>query len=478
MLVSNQYRLSRTQATLDFVDVDVFNDLPVFVDPRALRLLKSEWGANCTALVKHFFRAVLEYIRNGDTESALTMLSQLREPRETRLGLSRKGNRGRAVGSTLATEVSQALSKSKAIETGLLQDLEDTILMVDGISHDIVSDITTNIIRRPLIEYTQRMCAYYQIPLLSQVDSGPLWDPESSEWYNEYVSLPAVDNHKLLLVPKAIVRRTMEYDVEEYHNDYILEHLRQVELANPQSSLVKLLKTRDERRVTDKDLVEKYGRGKGMILDLTIKSPEILEAYRRDKESDPRPPLSNEALLDVERGQPIDWDALFNAIRVIPGGRDDSASYETAVESFLTALFYSYLTNPVPQFRIHEGRKRIDIAYTNCATSGFFRWASIHYECPLVFVECKNYSGEVGNPELDQLSGRFSPKRGRVGILVVRSFDDKAGFMKRCKDTARDDRGFIIPLDDGDLYELNEARRASANGDFILLQRRFAELIS
>jgi len=43
ILVSKYFKLGRGQATLDFLDVHVDKDVPVFVSPSALRGLKTAW---------------------------------------------------------------------------------------------------------------------------------------------------------------------------------------------------------------------------------------------------------------------------------------------------------------------------------------------------------------------------------------------------------------------------------------------------
>ncbi|HRF00488.1 MAG TPA: hypothetical protein PLI18_08220, partial [Pirellulaceae bacterium] len=366
---------------------------------------------------------------------------------------------------------------SEAAESGLLEDLEDTVQLVDGISTDIISDITTNIIRQPLIHYTQTACNWYGIPLTPDVDSGPMWDPGTQEWFSEYVELPMVPSGKLLLVPKAIVRRRLEYDADEYYRHYILEHLQQVELA-ANSELVETLR-RGGRRVTKKSLEAKYGRGKRVNLRETRREPSLLTRYRSAKRDAVRPPLDHEDFA-AEEGTPApDWPTLLNDVRSLPTGRDNAKNYERAIEAFVTALFYPSLSNPQPQTEIHDGRKRIDITYTNIATTGFFYWLGKHYAAQYVFVECKNYEGDPANPELDQLSGRFSPQRGKFGLIVCRSIANKELFAARCRDTARDDRGFIVYLDDADLETLVAARQKSPADHHALdlLRTRFDSLV-
>jgi hypothetical protein len=237
MRVSKYYELGRNQATLDFVDVDIKKDVKLFIDPRALLALNNELGNYCVGQVQSFFQTVLLCVKEERHDEAIGLLNILREPNETHLGLSQGESRGTALGDQSSVNVWEKLTKSQAAASGLIEDLEDTILFIPGISYDRISDITTNIIRDALIIYTQEVCAYYGIPVIQQVASGPIWDAESKKWKMEYTSLPLPDNEKLLLVPKALVRKTMHYDDDEYYRHFILEFLREKEL-NANSGLV------------------------------------------------------------------------------------------------------------------------------------------------------------------------------------------------------------------------------------------------
>lgn len=474
--VSQVFKLGLTQSELDFVDVDVFGDVRLFIDPRALRLLPTDWGNECVALIQSFFRTVLEFIMSGDNIRAERLLRAIREPNETHLGLSRNQSRGRALGMESAHDVWQSLRKSEAAKTGVLEHLEDTILMVEGIGADIVSDIATNIIRGPLIRYTQTACDALGIPCSNGVDSGPLWDPDSKSWHAQYVRLPIAMRRKLLLVPKVIVRQRMEFDCDEYFRDYILEHLRDFEMS-ANSELVQLLKS-GNRRITQKSLIGKFGKGKHVIVRETLKEPKLLRNYRRAKDLKSQPPMRHCDLAEAA-GTPLpDSDSLLNDVLSTPTGGDFATNYHKSIASLLAAIFYPALTSPQIEHQIHQGRKRIDIAFTNVAQSGFFNWLSLHYCSPHIFAECKNYGTEIGNPELDQLGGRFSKSRGQVGILLCRRFENRPLVVQRCRDTAMDSRGFILPLEDDDLRQLVTARRhADESIEFESLKRIFDSLI-
>ena len=95
----------------------------------------------------------------------------------------------------------------------------------------------------------------------------------------------------------------------------------------------------------------------------------------------------------------------------------DADAYHRAIEALMQALFYPALVNPVRESRIHNGRKRIDIRFSNNARDGFFWRIHAHHDVPAgyVVVECKNYSEDVANPEvgdrlkLDHYRHPFAP---------------------------------------------------------------------
>lgn len=104
-------------------------------------------------------------------------MSHLTEPKETFLGISSGDPNGRGVGRGQALQLITAIRRSKAFESGLLSDLSEMALYVEGIDRDKISDLTTNILRELLVEYTKQQCELFDIPL-KKYSGPPLWDNE------------------------------------------------------------------------------------------------------------------------------------------------------------------------------------------------------------------------------------------------------------------------------------------------------------
>lgn len=231
------------------------------------------------------------------------------------------------------------------------------------------------------------------------------------------------------------------------------------------------------KRVTKKSLKEKYGADKLTIARETLRHPGALDEYREAAQRSSRP-MTHDQLAEIENIALPNFAGLMSAVAAIPTGRDDAGNYEDAIEKLLSALFFPSLSSPTKQLKIHEGRKRIDITYVNNPMNGFFKWVLQHYPSSHIFVECKNYGKEIGNPEVDQLSGRFSPSRGQVGLLVCRSIESQIKIDASCRDTANDKRGYILVLTDSDLAQLVENYQSSnGSSEYPLLMKKFKSLI-
>ncbi|ELQ9308667.1 hypothetical protein R3D73_001590 [Serratia marcescens] len=477
MRFSEYFNLNRTQALLDFVDVPLDTDLAVFLDPGAIRSLDSLWGHELTAYLQSFFSVVLTKIKNKDDDGAKKLLASLNERNEFHLGYSAGKSQGHGFGSGSAHSVWNALTKSKAVQTGLLRDLEDTALLIEGIGTDMISDAVSNILRGPLIKYTQDICVYYNIPLTPNIASGPIWDINKEAWIQSFVPLPMTPSGKIILVPKVLVRYRLSFQYDQFYRHYLLPEMQDEHISS-NSSLVKVLKD-GSKRVTKKSLMEKYGSDKLSVIEQTIQHPDVYKDYKQHKAKNPSSPLTHGDFEELENNNSrTDVLPYYTELKKIKTGTKNASAYEDIIEKVFSILFYPSLCYPQKQEEQHNGRKRVDLTYLNEAKYGFFKWLSMHYFCPKIYIECKNYSSDVANPELDQLSGRFSLNRGNIGILVCRKIENKALFRQRCKDTATDGRGFILALDDEDIEELCNSYKNDDGHQFQSLLRLWNELIS
>jgi hypothetical protein len=461
MRISQRYNLNKSQAELDFIDIDTTHDIPLFVDPFFLGIKNDRWSIEATLTLRNFFQKLIDLIIAGHETEAKRLFQHLGEPNATCLGLSTGMPRGSGVGIEDANKIYDSLLESRAIQTGLIQDIEDNILFVDNFGKDKLSDMTTNIINKHLIEYTIAQCQLHNIPLVANMPSGYYWSRELNDWSAEYTDMLVVDGKPILLVPKGVVSFCETYTPSKYYNHFVLTYLQHDNLRMG-STLVKR-RVNGTPFVTKKDLKERNPERKEFLRQFTLQHPEVLDQFKEEANEDS---LKNIEIADLNIRQ-ICQNLGERLIQISPGTNTASA-FHNIIAGILELLFYPHLIYPVKEKEIHQGRKRIDIHFDNASTTGiFFRLSNnMGLSCQYVFVECKNYSSDPANPELDQLSGRFSVNRGRVGFLVCRTFNNKQLFIERCRDTYNDGRGLIIPLDDQDILNLLDNHNEAENWFF------------
>lgn len=468
------FGLSNNQASLDFVDIDLSTDTPLYVDPYAIQIRDDEWSSKCGDAIRSFFTEVLSALRADNHARATHLMSQFGEPNETFLGQSTGKPSGRGVGQDKAEKFTWALRNSRAFQTGVIADISEAELFIYGVGPDMISDLTTNIIRGHLANYTKQQCDLHAIQTHIVRSLGPVWVADRRDWISQDLQLPVRDGKPILLVPKFSVRFKLSLDSQEFYNHHMVEFLRS-EYLNSNSALVQTLKN-GKKRVTKTSVKERHPFVKDDLAKFVSEHPDVLEIYKSLKGSSGPIPAD---LLDIYFDEFAFARILADTLRMIAPGNDDATRYHRHAMAICTFLFYPQLITPVLEAELHEGRKRLDIRFTNASEGGFFQAMMISSQgrALTIPVECKNYRKEMRNPELDQLAGRFGHQRGFVGLLLCRSMDNRQRIIAGCRDTANDGRGYVIVLEDSDLITMLgfvESNRRSKIDQY--LHEKFAEI--
>jgi hypothetical protein len=454
MRISEAFQLGASQYELDFIDINVNNDLPLFLDSYFIRHFDTPFGRESSNDIKSFIDFFFGLLKSDLKDDARYLFSFLGEPNETCLGLSVDTPQGRGVGPEDTEKIFKAIIQSKAFQEGVLENLEDLRIFVPGIDRDKVSDMTTNLIRGQLVKYTQNQCKLWGIPLQQNVPSGLVWNRTKLEWEEFHTDMLIINGKKILLVPKSIITYSKEYSSQKYCQHFVL-HFLQGEHLRTNSRLVKVRRKSKNRYVTKKSIKEEIGTiDKDYLVKFTVRHPEVFKEFKKQSSRFLHSLINEE--LNEEKALVDIVTYLKEKLLAMPPGAKHATEYHRTVMGILELLFYPSITSPSIEEEIHDGRKRIDIVFENSAEKGFFFRLSTVHQIPssLIMVECKNYSKDVANPELDQMAGRFSPNRGKFGLMLCRSIDNMDKFLLRCNDTCKEDRGFILPIVDSDLLNM------------------------
>lgn len=454
MNISKVFKLDVSQAELDFVDINPRFDTKLFLDPYFLAQRYDRLSFEMTKTVKSFFHKLIELLKKEQIGEAREIFSYLSEPNETCLGLSKGYPKGKGAGQTDADKIFDSLIKSKAVQTGIISDIEDCHIFVENFGKDKLSDMVTNITRLHLIKYTQNQCRLWGIPLVKNVPSGFFWNRKTKSWESIYTDMLIYKDKKIILVPKAIVSFSEQYVPGKYHRHYVLNFLKNEHLRL-KTALVQRKYDKDgnliKEYVTKKSIIENEAPATKLFLrQFTESHPDVFKEFRK-KTSGKINSLGNDELATISISAVANY--LADKLLKIPAGKEHATEYHRTIVGILEFVFYPDLICPEVEDEIHDGLKRIDITFDNAATTGFFYNLHMVKKIPsqYISVECKNYSSDPKNPEIDQLSGRFAPNRGKVGLLLCRKISAIKQMYKRCQHTYKDDRGLVIPLVDNDL---------------------------
>lgn len=439
---------------LDFLDIYAYQDIPLFLDPYGISAMGTKWAIECENQIATYFQYLIDSINKEDKKTTKKLLNAFHEVNEIALGYSSGIPKGRGIGIEQAKQIQRSFETSEAAKSGDIKDIADCAIMIPGISRDKISDITANILKRNLVLYTQIQCDKYKIPT-KRVAINNAFDFETFQFTSYFAQLPVIGGQAKILLPLSSVRQDPELSKDKYYRNFVLEFLK-AEHTNAFDSLTTVFKN---GKVTVRicDLKERYPMNVDFLYEFSKDHPKILEEYKLELRRTALKPGKAQLITERKILNSIERKEIMSSIKT---GGEDASRFHKITYNNLIHILGSRTSNPLMEREINEGRKRIDIVFNNSDKSGFFHSLNgvYHIKCPKIIVECKNYGKEIGNPEVDQINGRLNDRRGKFGIIICRSIENKSRLISRCKDLINDNGNYIIVLDDKDIVELLELR--------------------
>jgi hypothetical protein len=263
-----------------FLDVDIDVDNHMFVDPHAIRLQRDPepFVSEANRATESFFDEVARCARSTSSAIAkrrgLDLLQHFEEPWETRLGLARRGFRGHGGAKDVGSWIWESLTTDLEafLRVGVLHQIEDLPLFVEGIDRDITSDVTTRIVFDALAGFTADVVQKFpQFRTGGHQVAGfdrQVWDTARLAWTVKNVALPVADGKPLLLVPRHWARPTLLMSARRFYDTSVLTYAQLEQAVRSHEG---------ELLLTPKDVLKQQSalaRGRGTNMRVTRRASE------------------------------------------------------------------------------------------------------------------------------------------------------------------------------------------------------------
>ena len=224
---SQIFKLKIPEDELDFFDVNLKYDLPLFIDPFLIKKSPIEDERKLFERFGDFFRftydEALKVTSTGAGRGHLKALLNFHEAEEIGLGFTEKSHKGSGPGPGFASLLYNFFLGNAARrlikEEGLYPDgkFNPVILeiFIDRMGPDGLSDMTADIIKDYLILYTQEQCKKLGVERKRLGVNSDGFDFQEMEWKGgNYYELPEnpFNGNPILLVPKRFLRASETHD--------------------------------------------------------------------------------------------------------------------------------------------------------------------------------------------------------------------------------------------------------------------------
>lgn len=229
MKFSDYFNLQPVQGSFEFFDIDIEVDTKNFVDPYYIVRDKSLLGIQMTRSITGFMHQLLLHVRSDD--------------------------------------------------------LQQSSLVCEGIGKDIISDITISLVKLQLIEFTNKVCQKYSIPVKTVSEKITYYCNINNEWKSKNFELPhVIDNgveSYLILIPEKIVPEKVSYNHSLFYSNIAIPIYKEIAIKEKRPYVAELKS--GEKKVYSKDIRSdlRFKGKKSDMIDFINDNPETLMKYRQ-----------------------------------------------------------------------------------------------------------------------------------------------------------------------------------------------------
>lgn len=396
-----------SQYEVDFVIPRVGFDLNLGIDPFLLFKSRDPVYSSLHENILAVFNYGIKLIRSGKTKEA-KYLFDFPEVSEIGLGYTKKGKRGSGIGEFLSTLITETLFDSPLLLERGIRHVEEMQLVSIGIGSDRVSDITGNILKQFLIQYTQKQCQIWDIPLVPNVPIMHIFDSKTLSWYDDYFDLPVspFDHTPILLVPRRLVRTLPWINYDDF---FRMEF----------SAFLRAKRVRRILKDTKDDGAAPINFDKKEIVLITRTEIQKIDHYVSAKESAASEAQPSTTYLDGRDTCP-EAERLKHRLQQLEPGERDATAYQMAILEILNFLFNPELIDGQLEVRTIDGTERRDIIFTNDSDQSFWSYLRTEHSAIFIMFETKN-TKSIDNTHLNQTATYLGDRIGRLGFIVTRN---------------------------------------------------------
>ncbi len=417
--LNDYYNLPLRQENVDFAIPFLDEDIPLYLDPFLLWKSPSQMDNGIHSMIMNAFNYI-GHLYLKDSEEAIKILIDLSECNEVGLGDSKSKN-GKKIGIDFARKILSPFADIPQVNLQGFTHFEILQILVEGFSKDRVSDISCNLIKSFLIDYTIQEAQKYKIPM--EMTEVSIFDVKKSKIVVERNNLPLNPDTKqpILFVPKRWLRFVPWINFENYYNEYI-------------AASQKILSGQVIPRVE--------------ILEFNRRNYDQVEAYVKRKQLEQKdckndPLFTQIPILSSKRKK--------NTILKLPTGKENNADkqYEDNLSPLLASILYPELDFAKTQSRTVSGILIRDLIFYNNISDPLLKELHENYNSKQLVFELKNVK-ELNSDHIDQLNRYLNNEFGQFGIIFTRNSPPKSVF-KNTIDLWAGQRKCILILDDKDL---------------------------